>query len=190
MIKFFSFSAPIPIFHKNKFPDPITDQILTKIPIKLRSSIPPKSTPSTPKKTTFFENDSFYSMIIFIPFCENEQRIIGLKIFTYSNRMTDRFFEIQNFMNFLRNRWRKLIGNLIANWNVSIRSTIKSKRLFWSNHRSLVVDRSGDRIEKWARSVQPWSIEIIFHYLFHFNLSISEFLPGYYRKITVFHISP
>jgi hypothetical protein len=29
------------------------------------------------------------------------------------------------------------------------------KELFRSNHRSLIVDRSGDRIGKWARSVQP-----------------------------------
>jgi hypothetical protein len=66
----FSLYAPIPIFQKNKFSDPIIDQILDTNYDQIPIIDPIKNKRHLPqKKKTFFASDKF------IPLCENEQHI-------------------------------------------------------------------------------------------------------------------
>ena len=75
MIKFFSLYAPIPIFKKINFPIRLQIKSLKKNPIKSRSSIRSKSTPSK-KKTIFYENFLFL-------FVKTTSIYVLLNIFTH-----------------------------------------------------------------------------------------------------------
>jgi hypothetical protein len=60
----FSLYAPIPIFQKNKFSDPITDQIFEQNSDQIPIIDPIKITQSARKKTAFFANDNFLFLFV------------------------------------------------------------------------------------------------------------------------------
>jgi hypothetical protein len=61
----FSLYAPIPIFQKNKFPDPITDQIFGKNSDQILIIDPIKNNAKyLPKETEFFANDNFLLLLV------------------------------------------------------------------------------------------------------------------------------